>query len=192
MPNNLLFFYLLLFLNNDSCFETTLSKPVVLIRVLVESFTTYSLIANRELWEDSILWNILVMLGSLSFLCKSFLYHFETVVCFDGQWSSDFPKKIHFKMIGSSIDRQAFICSRRQLTSHILSTNLIQESVLNQCVWSSNRLNQVWPFFCFNLIRNNAGQPWDRKKKVQVGKSSSQTNILKPARPIELRVRLFK
>jgi hypothetical protein len=77
-------------------------------------------IKSRELWEDSILWTIqLVMLGSLVFLCKSLLdrVHFETVGCFDGQWSSDFPKKIHLQMIGS------IICPRRQLTSHILSTN---------------------------------------------------------------------
>jgi len=77
-------------------------------------------IKSRELWEDSILWTIqLVMLGSLVFLCKSLLdrVHFETVGCFDGQWSSDFPKKIHLQMIGS------IICPRRQLTSHILSTS---------------------------------------------------------------------
>ncbi len=76
-------------------------------------------IKSRELWEDSILWTILVMLGSLFFLCKSLLdrVHFETVGCFDGQWSSDCPKKIHLQMIGS------IKCPRRQLTSHILSTN---------------------------------------------------------------------
>ena len=77
-------------------------------------------IKSRELWEDSILWTIqLVMLGSLFFLCKSLLdrVHFETVGCFDGQWSSDFPKKIHLQMIGS------IICPRRQLTSHVLPTN---------------------------------------------------------------------
>jgi hypothetical protein len=61
-------------------------------------------------WWCSVLW---------FFLCKSLLdrVHFETVGCFDGQWSSDFPKKIHLQMIGS------IICPRRQLTSHILSTN---------------------------------------------------------------------
>jgi hypothetical protein len=65
------------YLDNDSCFETTLSKPVVLIRVLVESFQLIlslqiESVESRELWEDSILLTILVMLGSLLFYAKAY------------------------------------------------------------------------------------------------------------------------